>query len=118
MSKLLKVGSTGNQEESSIEDTSLVKTITLSGSTPQNVSTVTGELVLLLDATSGAITVNLPTAVGNTARITIKKVDSSSNTITVDPNSTETIDGQSTVTINFQNSAMTIVSDNTNWNKI
>jgi hypothetical protein len=58
---------------------------------------------------------NLPTAVGNTAKITVKKTDSSANTVVVDANSTQTIDGSLTKTIEFQYTSITLISDNANW---
>lgn len=82
--------------------------------TPYTVVPITGVYVYLVDATGGAVTVNFPTAVGNTALYTIKKVDSSSNTVTLDPNGAETLDGQSTQTIRFQNTSVDIYSDNVN----
>jgi hypothetical protein len=69
-----------------------------------------------VDASSGSLPVNLPAAANNRKRvINIKKVDSSSNTITVDPNGSETIDGSSTVTITAQWANLTIISDGSNW---
>lgn len=68
------------------------------------------------DATSGAITINLPTASGISGRIyTIKKVDSSGNAVTVDPNGSETIDGAATYSLATQWKYVTIQSDGTNW---
>lgn len=78
-------------------------------------SETSGEKIILADATSGAITISLPTAVGNTAKFTFKKTDSSVNTVTVDPNGTETIDGDTTAIIQYQDTAFTIISDNANW---
>lgn len=93
-------------------------TVILVNSTPYSAVGTLGEYVLLVDATAGNITINLPTAVGNTAKFTIKKIDSSANTVTVDGNSTETIDGDLTKVILFQNTAFSIVSDNANWIRI
>ena len=50
--------------------------------------------------------------------ITIKKIDSSSNTVTVNPASVETIDSVLTYTIRVQYDICTIVSDGVNWNLI
>jgi hypothetical protein len=84
-------------------------------STTTNVSATSGEIVYLVNATSGSVTMNLPTAVGNTAKITVKKTDSSANTVVVDANSTQTIDGSLTKTIEFQYTSITLISDNANW---
>ncbi|MFE3578699.1 SGNH/GDSL hydrolase family protein [Streptomyces vinaceus] len=50
--------------------------------------------VIAADATSGAMTITLPTAVGRTRPVTVKKVDSSANSVTIDGAGSETIDGQ------------------------
>ena len=71
---------------------------------------------ILCDATSGAITVNLPTAVGISGKkYDIKKIDSTSNSVTIDPDGTETIDGETTIVIIGENDNYTIQSDGTNW---
>lgn len=71
--------------------------------------------VHLVNATSGAITITLPTAVANQACFIIKKVDSSTNTVTIDAYSTETIDGDLTYKINDQYNYVELVSNGTNW---
>lgn len=76
----------------------------------------TGDDVILCDATSGAFTVTLYTAVGNDGRkLVLKKTDSSSNAVTIDANSTETIDGSLTKSLNTVNESITITSDGSNW---
>jgi len=75
----------------------------------------TGFVVLLCDCTGGNVTVNLPTAVGNIARFTVKKVDSSANTVTIDGSGTETIDGGTTATLKYQYESVDLVSDNSAW---
>lgn len=86
-----------------------------SPTTTTTISETSGEVVVLADATSGNLTVNLPTAVSNTAKITIKKIDSSANTVIIDPNSTQTVDGSATKTIEFQYTSVTLISNNANW---
>ena len=90
-------------------------TVTPNSSTPYSETATAGHKVVLHDASAGAITHNLPTAVGNGAILTIKKIDSSTNTITVDPNSTETIDGGGTAVLQVQYESISLVSDGTNW---
>lgn len=85
-----------------------------SGSSP---GTVGGETVLC-DATSGTITVTLPTAVGTHNVHSIKKVDSSSHSVTINTTSSQTIDGGSTATILIQYASISVVSDGSNWNII
>ena len=64
---------------------------------------------------SGATTLTLPTAVGNTNRYTVKNVGS--GTVTVATTAAQTIDGGSTavLTASLQGS-IDLVSDNSNWN--
>lgn len=69
-----------------------------------------------VDASSAAVTINLPAAASMTGReLIIKKTDSSMNAVTIDPNSTETIDGSMTRTVSVQNELLRITSDGTNW---
>ena len=82
--------------------------------TPYAVVPITGVYVYLVDASGGAITVKFPTAVGNTALYTVKKIDNSINTVILDPSGVETLDGQVTQTIRFQNTSVDIYSDNVN----
>ena len=78
----------------------------------------TGNLILV-DATSGNITITLDNCADVIGiPITIKKIDSSANTVTVDPASVETIDSISTYIIKVQYDICTIVSDGVNWNLI
>ena len=72
--------------------------------------------VILCNATSAAITITLYTAVGNEGqKLDIKKIDSSSNNVTIDGDSTETIDGDLTFSLTAKDESVTIVSDNSNW---
>lgn len=88
----------------------------LSVSTKTTTYTITSsDDVILADATSGAFTISLPTAVGWTKRITILKIDSSTNAVTVGTTSSQTISGQSTRILAAQFSGVTLVSDNANW---
>ena len=71
---------------------------------------------ILCDATSGSITINLLTAVGISGKkYNIKKIDSTSNSVTIDPDGAETIDGETSITITGENDNYTIQSDGTNW---
>jgi len=83
--------------------------------TTLNETATSGIKVILCDTASNAITVNLPTAVGNTVTFHIKKINSSANAVTVDANASETIDGGATATLNVQYVSITLVSDNSNW---
>lgn len=90
-------------------------TVTSVTGATHNEAGVEGIIVLLCDATAQNITVNLPTAVSNLATIVVKKVDSSSNTVTIDGDTTETIDGGATAVIRVQYASVDLISDDTNW---
>lgn len=86
-------------------------------STTHTATETSGNIVILVDAATagGNVTVNLPTAVGNTAQFTVKKIDSGVNTVTVDGFGAETIDGTATKVIYTQYVSLSVVSNNTNW---
>ena len=68
------------------------------------------------DASGGAFTITLVTAVGNRGlRQTFVKTDSGSNIVTIDGNASETINGATTYALNIQHDAITIESDNDEW---
>lgn len=77
-----------------------------------------GQLHVLCDATAGAVTVNLPTVVSNTAMYFIKKVDTGTNTITVDGSASQAIDGEATQVINYPYTTLALISNGTSWNII
>ena len=79
------------------------------------ISTSSGIEEVYLLTPSTAITVNLPTAssAGSGYKYQIKNL--STNTITLDPNSSETIDGSTTFAISSQYSSVTIVSNGLSW---
>ena len=84
---------------------------------PVSTSTTDRNKTLLIDATSGAITVNLLAAAtaADGFQITIKKTDSSSNDVTIDGNASETIDGSTTLVLDGENNSVTLVCDGSNW---
>lgn len=88
--------------------------VTNVSTTPYAILPTSGIHIYLVDATISSITIDFPTSVGNTAIYTIKKIDSSVNTVVLDPNGAETLDGQTTQTIRFQNTSLDIYSDNAN----
>ncbi len=69
---------------------------------------------IIANATSGAITINIPAASNSNYVLEVIKSDTSTNLITIDPNSSETISGQATMKMSGQNDYMKIVSDGTN----
>jgi hypothetical protein len=77
---------------------------------------VTTDNLLLADATTAAFTITLP-AVAAGQLLTVKKIDSTANAVTISPAS-GTIDGAATDSIAIQWQARTYVSDGTNWLKV
>jgi hypothetical protein len=73
-----------------------------------------GETVLA-NASGGSFNVTLPDATQTTNFYTVKKTDSSSNTITVNTTSSQTIDGGSSAVISVQYVSVTVVSNGANW---
>jgi len=72
--------------------------------------------LILCDASDGALTVTLPTAAGNDGKqMYIKKIDSSTNVITVDGNRSEEIDSETTQELANQHECMDICADSSNW---
>ena len=72
--------------------------------------------VVLVDPTAGSVTVNLPTAAGNTGvQHWIKRTTGGANTVTIDPSGAQTIDGQATLAVAGQYDSYTLVSDGANW---
>jgi len=71
------------------------------------------------DATLGAFTVSLPSAVGLDGMcFEFKKIDASAFFVTVDPFGAQTIDGALTVDLKKQYDCVVIRSDGANWKKI
>lgn len=69
---------------------------------------------VLVDATAGAVTANLPPAASCPGfSVTIKKTDASGNAVTVD--AAETIDGAANYPLAAQWDSVTVQSDGTNY---
>lgn len=62
---------------------------------------------------SGATTLTLPTAVGNSSFYTVK--NAGSNTVSITTTSSQTIDGSTPITLPVPNTSLDIVSDGANW---
>jgi len=75
------------------------------------------QLLVTVDASGANRTVTLPTlaSAGAGLETTIKKIDSSTNTVTVDGNGSETIDGATTIVLSAQYAAITIISGASEW---
>ena len=69
---------------------------------------------ILVDASSGPITVTLPALIA-TDRVMIKKIDASANGVTIIPPGSELIDGQASQLIATTYVALHLVNNGTNW---
>jgi hypothetical protein len=78
------------------------------------------DTLIKVDATSGNITISLlaSATAGNGFMEAVKKIDSSSNTVTIAANGSEKIDGQSSITLSAQYNVIVIENDGTGWNII
>ena len=77
-------------------------------------TTLTEDTIVLADASSAALTVTLPAGTEG-MRCVVKKIDSTSNDVTVDGNGAETIDEQLTAVTNVQYTALTFVFHVSEW---
>jgi hypothetical protein len=81
-----------------------------------NYTLTNADNIVICDASAGAFTISLPSAVGIAGRMyTIKKVDSSPNAVTVAPPPGQTIDGAASYVLSAQWKYVTVVSDGSNW---
>jgi hypothetical protein len=79
------------------------------------VATLTDD-VILVDATSASVTITLPTTASALGRTYfIKKIDSSANSMVIQPNGAEVIDNATSKSSVIQYESFTIVSDGTKW---
>lgn len=87
-----------------------IKTVTA------NYTAVGTEDIILVDATSGAVTVTLPSAIGISGKaLQIKKIDSSANAVTINTTGGQLIDLFSTFTLLMPSDYCDVCSSGTNW---
>lgn len=102
------------------------KTISATESNTVNVVTKTSNYtmtnsndVVLVDSSSGNVTITLQAVASATVkRYTVKKIDSSSNTVTVQGNGVEQIDGANTQIIRYQYNSFDMVPNGSFWSVI
>jgi hypothetical protein len=81
-----------------------------------NYTATATDYTILTDATAGAITISLPDASSLSGKTyIIKKTDSSSNAVTIDPNGSQTIDGVTTYTLSTQYKYVTVQAYGGSW---
>ncbi len=69
-----------------------------------------------MDATTGNKSFFLPAVTGTRGKTyTLRKTDSSANTVTIDPDAAETVNGGATYVLYNQYESVNIISDGTAW---
>lgn len=80
-----------------------------------NYTAVASDCIIVVNAAGGNVQVTLPDANGLEGKMyTVKRIDSSANTVTVIGTGGDTIDDQASQTLN-QYDSMVVVSDDTEW---
>jgi len=74
--------------------------------------------LVLVNTTSGSVTVTLPAAADCKGRVYQFKKTVAANTVTLDPAGTETIDGAATLAWTTQYQSYTLCSDGSGWHII
>jgi hypothetical protein len=103
-----------------IADLNSTSTETLLKTSTYTVAAADRGKTILADASGGAFTINLPASatVGNKFKIIIKKIDNSTNAVTIDPNGTEKIDQRTTYVLNDYFDFIESHSDASNWHVV
>ena len=77
---------------------------------------ITFNTFYFVNASAAALTMSLGTAVNNKGKwVFFKKVDSSINTVTLDPSGSEVIDLDASLVLSAANAFVRITSDGANW---
>lgn len=77
---------------------------------------VSGDYLIVADATGGAITMTLPPAALVPGRIyAFKRINSGANAVVIDTSGAETIDGATTYTLSAQWNSVTIMNNGIAW---
>jgi hypothetical protein len=83
-----------------------------------NVTLTTNNTVVLVDSTSGNVTVTLPDATVNTGRYYVIKRTVAAHNVVIQPQSGQTIAGNTNETLTGAGSTDSIISDGTRWVRI
>lgn len=80
---------------------------------PVSITSADKNKLILVDATSAPIAINFAACalLGDGFKVSIKKVDSTANAVTLNPNGSETIDGGSSYVLSEENAAVTVGTD-------
>lgn len=101
--------------DTAAEETPLFGVISVVTKTSDFTATQSND-VILVDASSGAVTITLMGASDREGKtLFVKKVDSTANAVTVDGDGSETIDDSTTRVLSSQYDSVQIVSDGSEW---
>jgi len=99
-----------------------VTNVTITGAAFAYVAKTAGYTVTATDytvaanASTGALSITLPTSVGITGKVyVVKKMDSTANVVTVATTLSQTIDGATTRALSLQYDAISVQADGANW---
>jgi len=100
-----------------IADLNSTSTETIEIATTYAITAADRGKTILADATTAAFEITIPTSVslGSKFEITIKKVDSTTNAVTINPAGSETIDDQTTYLLNDYNDFIKMHCDGSNF---
>jgi hypothetical protein len=87
-------------------------------SSTTSITHIAGEHFYLVSTSGGAVTMNLPTAVGNKAIFNFVKTTGDGSVVTIDGSGSETINGSATKALGSQYAKVRIVSNGSNWIEI
>jgi hypothetical protein len=87
-------------------------------SSTTSITHIAGEHFYLVSTSGGAVTMNLPTAVGNKAIFNFVKTTGDGLVVTIDGSGSETINGSATKALGSQYAKVRIVSNGSNWIEI
>ena len=99
----------GNDINSSDQVTQMHDKLTSVNNAASPYTVVATDTYIACDASSGAVTINLPAATGTGREISVKKTDSSSNACTPTRNGTDTIDGATSYSLTVQYASSKVV---------
>jgi hypothetical protein len=83
-----------------------------------NVTLTANNTVVLVDSTSGNVTVTLPDATANSGRYYVIKRTGSANNVTIQAQSGQTVEGNANTTLIGAGSTDSIISDGARWRRI
>jgi len=91
--------------------------LTITTTSSATYSATTYNTMYIIDSSSNAVEIDLPTASGNAGKtIDVLAKTGATNAVTIDPNGSETINGSSaSYVLNTNYSNITLVSDGSNW---